>query len=302
MKSLLKKLVSYILQIGADTQDSEYIRLAKRIWCVSLVFSILTCLGISILEFRAGEKFLGAVFFFSLVPFLLALIHGALRPRHFERNAFILQTYLIIVAMVVTLALGGMQKANGATLIGLLGPLFALFFPRKSRAVLLFVLYAALYLGLVFLAIFSWDSISLQSHLADLLFWFGFLSVAGFAFGATYFFVDQRDKVYRLLEKEKERSEEFLRRIKKDLEEAAQIQKNFLPQENPQLEGYEISGLNVPCYEVGGDYFDYVPIDADRLGVVIADVAGKGIGASLLMASLRAALCGWQSRRMGTSA
>ncbi|MBA7683947.1 Phosphoserine phosphatase RsbU [subsurface metagenome] len=46
----------------------------------------------------------------------------------------------------------------------------------------------------------------------------------------------------------------------------------------------------MPCYQVGGDYYDFIPIDDNRLGIVIADVSGKGVGASLLMASLRAAL------------
>jgi sigma-B regulation protein RsbU (phosphoserine phosphatase) len=45
-----------------------------------------------------------------------------------------------------------------------------------------------------------------------------------------------------------------------------------------------------PCYQVGGDYYDYIPIGSDRLGVTIADVSGKGVSASLLMASLRASL------------
>jgi sigma-B regulation protein RsbU (phosphoserine phosphatase) len=105
-----------------------------------------------------------------------------------------------------------------------------------------------------------------------------------------YFFVVQRDKAYRLLDNEKARSEKLLRRIENDLEQAAKIQKDLLPKENPRLEGYDISGLNVPCYEVGGDYYDFVPIDADQLGIIVADVSGKGISASLLMASLRAAL------------
>ncbi len=93
-----------------------------------------------------------------------------------------------------------------------------------------------------------------------------------------------------LLAEEKAKSERLLHRIEADLKEAARIQKDLLPKENPRLEGFDIGGLNIPCYEVGGDYYDFVPVDADRLGVVIADVSGKGIGASLLMASLRAAL------------
>jgi sigma-B regulation protein RsbU (phosphoserine phosphatase) len=93
-----------------------------------------------------------------------------------------------------------------------------------------------------------------------------------------------------LLEAEKDRSESLLRRIEQDLAQAAEIQKRLLPAGDPRVEGFEIAGVNVPCYQVGGDYYDFIPIDGDRLGVVIADVSGKGISAALLMASLRAAL------------
>jgi len=94
----------------------------------------------------------------------------------------------------------------------------------------------------------------------------------------------------RALAEEKERSGLLLRRFEADLEQAARIQKALLPKASPRLEGFDVSGLNVPCYEIGGDYFDFVPIGDDRIGLVIADVSGKGISASLLMASLRAAL------------
>lgn len=78
--------------------------------------------------------------------------------------------------------------------------------------------------------------------------------------------------------------------FKKELSRAAQIQKDLLPKQNPAIENYDIAGLNIPCDQVGGDYYDFIEIDPCRLGVIIADVSGKGISASLLMASLRAAL------------
>jgi serine phosphatase RsbU (regulator of sigma subunit) len=79
-------------------------------------------------------------------------------------------------------------------------------------------------------------------------------------------------------------------KVQQELSLAAKIQKDFLPKENPHLEKTEIAGSNYPCYQVGGDYYDFIKIDENRIGVVIADVSGKGVGASLLMASLRAAL------------
>jgi len=79
-------------------------------------------------------------------------------------------------------------------------------------------------------------------------------------------------------------------KMEKELALAAKIQEDFLPKESPKLKNFEIAGSNVPCYQVGGDYYDFIPIDDNRLGIVVADVSGKGVGASLLMASLRAAL------------
>jgi len=79
-------------------------------------------------------------------------------------------------------------------------------------------------------------------------------------------------------------------RMDRELALAAQIQKNFLPKENPKFENYDIAGTNLTCCTVGGDYYDFIPVGPERLGIVIADVAGNGMSASLLMASLRAAL------------
>jgi sigma-B regulation protein RsbU (phosphoserine phosphatase) len=79
-------------------------------------------------------------------------------------------------------------------------------------------------------------------------------------------------------------------KIERELALASQIQKDFLPKENPSCDNFEIAGSNIPCYQVGGDYYDFIDIDPCRLGIVIADVSGKGVSASLLMASLRAAL------------
>jgi serine phosphatase RsbU (regulator of sigma subunit) len=78
--------------------------------------------------------------------------------------------------------------------------------------------------------------------------------------------------------------------IQKQLEIAAQFQRYFLPEENPEFLGFDIAGHNVPCYQIGGDYYDFIPMGSNRLGVTIADVSGKGPGAALLMASLKTRL------------
>ena len=71
---------------------------------------------------------------------------------------------------------------------------------------------------------------------------------------------------------------------------AREVQGGLLPGGAPSIAGYDIAGLNVPAWDIGGDYYDYLSLDDDRLGLVVADVSGKGVPAALLMATFRAAL------------
>src|SRR5213080_1285929 len=80
------------------------------------------------------------------------------------------------------------------------------------------------------------------------------------------------------------------KRLDHDLEIARDIQRILLPAEAPNVNGFEISGINVPARQVSGDYFDYIKVDDERLGVAIADVSGKGVPASLIMAICRSVL------------
>ncbi len=76
----------------------------------------------------------------------------------------------------------------------------------------------------------------------------------------------------------------------KDVELAAQVQRLFLPVSEPVIDGLEIAGMMHPARSVGGDYYDYIPINAHTIQVVIADVAGKGVPAALLMSATAAAM------------
>ena len=75
-----------------------------------------------------------------------------------------------------------------------------------------------------------------------------------------------------------------------DVELAAQVQRLFLPVGKPAIDGLEIAGMMHPARGVGGDYYDYIPVDAHTIQVVIADVAGKGVPAALLMSATAAAM------------
>ena len=74
------------------------------------------------------------------------------------------------------------------------------------------------------------------------------------------------------------------KRLDHDLEIAREIQAILLPSSPPVVTGYELSGINVPARQVSGEYYDYIQVDERRVGVAIADVSGKGVPASLIMA------------------
>lgn len=76
--------------------------------------------------------------------------------------------------------------------------------------------------------------------------------------------------------------------IARELAVAHQVQQNLLPRRAPRVESYEFFAHYEPANEVGGDYYDYVALPGGRVGVVVADVSGKGVSASLLMARLSA--------------
>jgi sigma-B regulation protein RsbU (phosphoserine phosphatase) len=83
-----------------------------------------------------------------------------------------------------------------------------------------------------------------------------------------------------------------LTHLREEVKLVSQIQIELLPKASPDIPGYDIAGKNVPARVVGGDYFDFIPVDEDRICVCLGDVSGKGLPASLLMANLQATLRG----------
>lgn len=74
--------------------------------------------------------------------------------------------------------------------------------------------------------------------------------------------------------------------LERDLETAKRVQKSFLPKKFPQHAGYEFFAHYESAQEVGGDYYDFIPLPNNRIGIMIGDVAGKGVPAALLMAKV----------------
>ena len=89
----------------------------------------------------------------------------------------------------------------------------------------------------------------------------------------------------RLTEEQMERE-----RLEREQQVASEIQQRFLPAAAPQVNGYELQGISFPCYEIGGDYYDFIEREDGKLVVALGDVSGKGTAAALLMSSLHAAI------------
>jgi sigma-B regulation protein RsbU (phosphoserine phosphatase) len=89
----------------------------------------------------------------------------------------------------------------------------------------------------------------------------------------------------RLTEEQIERE-----RLEREQQVASEIQQRFLPATAPIVNGYELQGISFPCYEIGGDYYDFIQRDDGKLVVALGDVSGKGTAAALLMSSLHAAI------------
>ncbi len=98
---------------------------------------------------------------------------------------------------------------------------------------------------------------------------------------------------YDTMRKQIEASYEALRQkeaMQRELEIARDVQRELLPRTFPKMSGLELSGACHPAIGVGGDYYDFLTFSEDHIGLVIADVSGKGIPAALLMAGLQASV------------
>ena len=79
-------------------------------------------------------------------------------------------------------------------------------------------------------------------------------------------------------------------RMREELEDARAIQLAMLPSSAPEVGWMELQGMSLPATELGGDYYDFLPVDADRVAVVVGDVAGHGVASGLLLSGVRAGL------------
>ena len=95
------------------------------------------------------------------------------------------------------------------------------------------------------------------------------------------------DDSYQSLDRSKQEIEAYSKALDEEMEKGRQIQRDFLPQEIPRLPNWEIETYFAPAKQVSGDFYDVFSLPGNNLGVVIADVADKGVGSALYMALIR---------------
>ena len=78
--------------------------------------------------------------------------------------------------------------------------------------------------------------------------------------------------------------------LERQVQMAADVQHRMIPAVPPKIGGLDLAAVYVPCFQLGGDFYDFIPFPNDNCGLVVADVSGKGVPASLIMASVRASL------------
>jgi len=139
--------------------------------------------------------------------------------------------------------------------------------------------------GLVVVCVFLHDLFGPPYPSAEARITHNLTALAGFTFVVYVIqrYVKQKEQLDKTVRQQRDQ-------LLQDVELAARVQRMFLPIRRPSIAGLDIAGMMQPVRGVGGDYYDYIPIDDHSIQVVIADVAGKGVPAALLMSATAAAV------------
>jgi sigma-B regulation protein RsbU (phosphoserine phosphatase) len=172
-----------------------------------------------------------------------------------------------IATILAGLFAGLIYLANGRKFIGVFG------------AVIFAVLMEGFHMLLALLIVRPYPlAVSIVSELSIPMIFANALGVLVFSFIISNLLREKKTK------EERDMYFDELERKKNELKVAQKIQQTFLPDTIPLLNDFDIAALNIPAKEVGGDFYDFIPIDDDKIGIAIANVSEKGVPAALLMA------------------
>ncbi len=251
---------------------------AKNLQRLHWFLGALSLFGFSILVYRLFEAnwlaILGPIGLLAVARASLTLGEGRLAKKEFRG--------FLLISLALCFVLGAIQLpeyARAPVIAGMLGSLSLLLFRLRLVDTILLLMVLLGIAGLPFwLHQGSLEALATQAAIA--------ITVVALSIPALR--RDRRDFAERFqIERSRDREQS---RMRKELDSARQIQLSMLPRRDPQFPGLDISAASLPAAEVGGDYYEYFPLDDDRLVVVLADVAGHGVASGLLLSGVRSCL------------
>lgn len=258
--------------------------LLALVWCLILFFIPNSYITLES-TFEADSTFLpylseilgNFAFYFLIAQVIFLIFTGLLRSRYQSNFAAVIApTLLFIVVYPFPFETGSF--ATELATAGIIGLSLGIIYLKEDFLTTFISIF-------VFVSMLSTASGWLidNSPDASIFYSFLFLLVVGFVAGGYNIY---RGRSVRELPKfVPEYIEELAQedRIRQELKIARKVQQSFLPIETPAVEGYDIAAICKPAYETGGDYYDFIPLENDRLAVTIGDVSGKGIQAAFYM-------------------
>jgi guanylate cyclase len=253
-----------LAEFGVRPEDGDDIRAAKVIWCVCMWFALPSCwIMVAVchaFHWRTYGTFwlASGIFYAALVVLFVAIRRGI------EWIGLASQIYLIVASLTFAVTQGGLLQSGGVVFMGLIGPLYALAFPKTSRATYMMVLYL-IGVGLAAILQPTLHPATVLTASANLWLFVATYSVMGaFTFIALLFFVTQRTAALRRLEVEQERSERLLLNILPG--EVATI----LKQENRVIAN-QYEGASVLFADVVG----FTPMSAQMTAVQVVELLNE---------------------------
>lgn len=277
MVSLLEKMCVFVVIAYLVTRTKYFTKILdnkfkrKDIIIFVLIFGIITIFaiasGIDILDTEADMAALAPMIAGlvggPIVGLGVGIIGGVSRYLVGGSASFILSVTIILSGLFA----GVIYVLNQRKFIGMTGSvLYSLI--MGFITILLLILY--------------------YPNQTDFIFFLGFPLILSNTLGILIFgYIISNLIRERKTSKERDKYFKELEWKKNELQIAINIQKSFLPKEIPRLKNFDLDALTIPAMEVGGDFYDFIPVSNEEIGLVIADVSGKSVPAALFMASSR---------------
>jgi hypothetical protein len=267
-------------RLGATPDDTDEIRLQK-----TLVFVFACAMSLAGIIWGWFVLLVYQSVLAALPPFgyvILSLLNVVVFSvsRRFGLFRFIQLFLSLLLPFLMMAALGGFVNGSATILWSLIAPLAALVVADRHQARLWFLAFLGLVLFSGFLEPAVGPTRDVPLLVQTILFVMNIGGVSAVAFVLLSYFGAQKDRL-----RDMERAY-----LQQELRMARDIQQALLPNNLPELKGWRISCRYQPATEVGGDFYDFLELDAGRLGLVVGDATGHGMPAALVMATARSML------------